>query len=245
MPRRNAAAPAAGETAGASAACLGLGEHNNLTTADVLDAVQRNGDDKDEHTGYSGWRSCCFEFVRTLRGHPALENLDACEAADAIEPLLAELYGDDPWSTAFGDEDSQGNHEDSLESFLGSWDKIEPGRSIAEAAQRARRRAAELPTDTFGADLAHPRRHPFRCFLVLCSILAGWAQGGIFVLAVEPAAEAMATDRKCIGRWRKEAVERGLLREVSAPEARRAAGRYALGDHPSWDNCPPIGGAGQ
>lgn len=240
----------------------GVSQSTRLLAADsitlraaVVEAIAANELATGDASTAEAWRSVAWEFTRALRGHPELVDLDAVEAADALEAVFLDLgdalpyaqfylsrdglvdlpkYGN-LWAAALGEGDSCGNDADAEQDFMHLWDRIDPDGTLSAAVARARRREAGRPADHYGADLAHPRRAALRLFLALCEELSRGAKGGAFPLAVEALAKALHTDRKCIGRWRQEAVERGFLVPVADAVRQRSAARYRLAEVDPWE----------
>lgn len=225
--------------------------------AAVREAVERNaselewyGEDRDG----SGYRSVAFGFVRELRAHPRLEDLEPASAADVIEPYLAALvesnavpvldeYAASPWAATLGDCDCFGNPADPVEDFLKLWGSLRPVPGLAGAVRDARRAEARGRPDHFGAEWASPRYEPRRVFLRVCVALSVWSREagepeGTFPLALEPLARELGWPRRTVGDWRTWAVEYGFLDPVAGYAIGYKAATFrlgaAFGGGPTW-----------
>jgi len=180
------------------------------------------------------YKSPAFEFVRQIRLHPMLVELDRDASAKLVDKALCEIEGvtigseesDHIWVKLLGDTDSKGDHVDPYEDFLDCWDACKsPGPNPLE---RAVLRASEdpKPADHFGERFSSRRREKYRRFLRVAEELQLEQGNEPILLPTTRLPYLLDTDQSQITKWRKLARKDGFLEPVAKYEPRRKADEF-------------------
>ncbi len=221
--------------AAAADSSLKDGDGGDSLLAAVGAAIAANDETRSEAEGRS-WRSPAWTFCQQLRQHPELVDLDADAAADLLEDCFAaidergglEYDGDDIWSRALGDFDSAHDDDEAIEDFLYAWGRVNVS-PLDQAMMHVRRRERYEDPEAFGPELASPIHQKFRRFLALareCCRVADERGDDAAPLPVVKLARALGTHRKSVERWRRAAVELGLIEKVNDAVTRKRAAEY-------------------
>ena len=165
----------------------------------IRNAWQQNEDGYRQRQRGGAFRTPMFEFVRKIKAHPALENMDGTLAAETVEKYLAawESAANNPWTAAFP------NSGDPLIEFMDTWQKVKWPRGELDRALEAAKLHPLNPRGKHSPNYA--------LFVSFAGYLQRNRQGPI-LLPCHKIAEVLSGDAMSISRYRKRAVTDGILR---------------------------------
>jgi hypothetical protein len=186
---------------------LQQGVESTLPVSDYLACASE--DQRAFSRAQTRWQSPLFLFVRLAKAHPALRKLATAKAFAAINRVV------ETWRCRTGERGWQYfdvGREDAQVEFLDAWDKVRylPGRS---PLQNALLLAKEKPL-SLCKEVAARRSPEYPRFISL----AGWLQVCVgdqpILLPVEDVGELLGITSMTVSRYRRMAVEDGLLKEI-------------------------------